>query len=407
MRLTFKSRILRLLIPASFCVLLGCPRPAIPPQPPMVLLCPADYPSFSDDLDYAGLAKSMESSLAYLRRLPPDRTMRFGPDAYRVDHLIRSITDFANLAASKPSPEQLDALIKEQFLVYRASGSDAAGAVLFTGYYEPLLPGSLVQSKSFSVAIHSRPSDLVDIDLSLFAPDLRGRRLTGRVADQRVVPYSDRSQIRQRKNFNAIAPPIAWLRDEVDLFILQIQGSGRIALPNGDTMNVRFDSSNGKPYRSVGRLLIDRGAIKPGDMSMQAIRDYLIRHPDQAEAIMDHNPRYIFFQKTKGGPFGALGEPLTPLRSIAVDRSLFPSAALAFIHTPAPVVSDSGTISRWGRFNGFVLAQDTGSAIKGPGRVDLFWGHGPKAEVAAGHLKHTGQLYFLVRKMSPSALKTD
>lgn len=408
MRSMFTAIGLRVAVLAVFAVLWGCPRPEMPPPlPPMVLLSPASYPHFTDDRDYAGLAEAIENSLAYLRRLPPQRTIAFGDHHYQVDHLMRSAVHFAELAASKPSADHLNALIKEHYLVYQAAGSDGAGTVLFTGYYEPLLSGSLEPSRTYPVPVHSRPSDLVDIDLSLFDPELRGRRITGRLTGRSVVPYSERSQIRLRDDFNAVAPPIAWLRDEVDLFILQIQGSGRIALPDGSDMSVRFDSSNGLPYRSIGRLLIDSGAIAPEDMSMQAIRDYLVRNPERATAVMDHNPRYIFFKKSSGGPYGALGEPLTPLRSIAVDPSLFPMASLAYIHTPLAVVAATGDILRWQPHSGFALAQDSGSAIKGPGRADLFWGHGQEAEIGAGHLKHPGRLYFLVRKPDVDFVEKD
>jgi membrane-bound lytic murein transglycosylase A len=243
----------------------------------------------------------------------------------------------------------------------------------------------------------------VEIDLSLFAPDLKDRRIIGQITGKTVVPYPDRARLRQVRRLNTIAPPIAWLRDEVDLFILQIQGSGKIAFTDGKILNAGFDGSNGCPYRSVGRLLIDQGKIKPKDMSMQAIRSYLRDHPGEAESIMNHNPRYIFFKKAQAGPFGALGQPLTAMRSIAVDRSLFPSAALAFITTEVPNVGLNGKILNRKNYAGFALAQDAGSAIKGPGRVDLFWGSGFQAEKSAGKLKNQGRLYFLVLKPDENA----
>ncbi|MFZ1982986.1 MAG: MltA domain-containing protein, partial [Desulfatitalea sp.] len=145
----------------------------------------------------------------------------------------------------------------------------------------------------------------------------------------------------------------------------------------------------------------DQGKISADRMSMQAIREYLLQNPAEAQAIMNHNPRYIFFRLADNGPVGALAVPLTPLRSIAVDRTLFPSASLAFISVPVPKVNDQGRIAQWEPLDGFVLAQDAGSAITGAGRVDLFWGFGPKAEMAAGNLKNEGRLYFLV--LDPAA----
>jgi membrane-bound lytic murein transglycosylase A len=362
---------------------------------PLNRLAPTDYPLFADDLNFEQLSDGIDMSLAYLRKLPVERQVAFGPDAYSVAHLIRSLEVFASIVKEKPSPELLRLKLAEKFWVYQAAGNDA-GNVLFTGYYEPLLEGREKPSAAFPVPVHSRPADLVEIDLTAFAPDLKGRRITGRYLKRTVVPYPDREQIRRQSDFDTIAPPIAWLRDEIDLFNLMVQGSGKVALENGVKLQIGFDTSNGHPYRSIGRLLIDQGKISADRMSMQAIRDYLVQHPDEALQIMNHNPRYIFFRKLPSGPLGALGVPLTPRRSLAVDRGLFPSAAPAFISVPLPQVDDRGVIRQWTPFSGFVLAQDAGSAITGPGRADLFWGNGLQAEVAAGHLKHPGRLYFLI-----------
>jgi membrane-bound lytic murein transglycosylase A len=378
------------------------PAPA-PPTPKAALekLAPGDYPHFSDDGDFHQLAHGIAMSLAYLRRLPPDQPIAFGTDSYSVAHIIRSLMVFDAIIRKRPTSEGLNQAIREHFRVYRSTGRPEEKDVLFTGYFEPLLRASRVPGPKFPVPVHARPSDLVDIDLGAFAADLKGRTITGKYTGRSVVPYPTRGAIRRQAGFNRIAPPVVWLRDETDLFILQVQGSGRIELEDGQQFNVLYDGSNGRPYRSVGRLLIDQGRIPADKMSMQAIRIYLRKHPRQAQTIMDQNPRYIFFKKAQEGPLGALGQMLTPLRSLAVDRSMLPSAALAFIVVPMPQVNRSGTIEKWAPYHGFALAQDAGSAIKGPGRIDLFMGAGPRAAVAAGHLKHTGALYFLV--LNPDA----
>ena len=342
-------------------------------------------------------------SLVYLRKRPSQQTVCFGPDTYTVAHLIRSLETFAAMIAGRPTAEQLDRMIDEHFLVYRASGHDETHQVLFTGYYEPMVRGSRTPSARFPIPINSRPDDLVEIDLSAFAPDLKGRRIVGRYTGRTVVPYPDREQIRRDASFDSKAAPIAWLQDEVDLFNLMVQGSGKVLLDDGVMLDVHFDASNGRAYRSIGRLLIEQGKISKDNMSMQAIRDYLKANPKEANAIMNHNPRYIFFRSIDQGPLGALGVSLTPNRSLAVDRTLFPMAALAFISLPTPRVDDQGHLDGWQSHHGFVLAQDTGSAIAGAGRADLFWGHGLQAETAAGHLKHDGRLYFLVLKPTLSA----
>ena len=388
------------------CILLGiggmlscAPIPTAIVEPPALeRLSPPNYPHFEDMGRYEMLGESISQSLSYLRKLPAQRTITFGPDHYTVAHLIRSLEDFRRLIQSMPSNRELNRVIRNRYRVYLAAGGNQANEVLFTGYYEPVLEGSRKASAQYPVPIHGRPADLVEIDLSLFAPDLAGRRIQGRYTNGSVLPYPTRGEIRGKDDFNTLAPPVAWLKDEVDLLTLQIQGSGRVQFKNGDVQRIQFDSSNGRPYRSIGRRLIDQGLIAAQDMSMPAIRSYLQQHPDQLADILDHNPRYIFFKKADGDPRGALGVPLTPMRSLAVDQGLFPSAALAFFSTRFPHVNDQGVIEHWESFSSFALAQDAGSAIKGPGRVDLFTGAGRKPETAAGHLKHPGRLHFLVLK---------
>ncbi len=385
-------------------LLAGCalkpPPVPVPPAPKAGLkrLALSQYPLFSDGGDVGPLQLSIHMSLAYLRRLPADRNIDFGADRYPVAHLIQSLETFSQIMGEAPSPEQLNQTIRDRFYVYQSVGRPQKMDVLFTGYYEPLLIAGLFKSPSFGTPVHSKPLDMVEIDLSPFSDDLKGRSIVGQYTGKTVVPYPTRRQIRQKVDFNATAPPIAWLRDEIDLLILQIQGSGRVKLADGTELHILYDGSNGRPYRSIGRLLIDQGRISPEQMSMQAIRAYLRKHPETAHDIMDHNPRYIFFRTAQQGPLGALEQPLTPMRSIAVDRTILPSAALAFIALPMPKVNARGKIEHWRPYHGFALAQDAGSAIKGPGRVDLFMGHGLQAEVGAGHLKHSGALYFLILK---------
>jgi len=390
------------LVIVAICI--SCaPKPVLR-EPALVCIPAGEQPQFVDDADYEQLARSIEMSLVYLRKRPPQKEVRFGADTYTVAHLIRSLERFADLIEDRPSPELLNRRIREHFLVYRAAGQGDTHQVLFTGYYEPILHGSLTRSDRFPVAVHSRPADLVEIDLSAFARDLKGRRIVGQYTGRTVIPYPDRQQIRQDAAFDQKATPIAWLRDDVDLFNLMVQGSGKIVLDDGEMFDVHFDASNGRAYRSIGRLLIVQDKISKDKMSMQAIRDYLKANPDEADAVMDHNPRYIFFHRIEQGPLGALGVSLTPNRSLAVDRQRFPMAALAFIALPTPRVDDEGRLDGWQSYHGFVLAQDTGSAITGAGRADLFWGHGARAETAAGHLKHDGRLYFLVLKPTEAGL---
>jgi membrane-bound lytic murein transglycosylase A len=294
--------------------------------------------------------------------------------------------------------------MEREFLWLRAAGSDVFGTVLFTGYYEPLLEGSLERTGPYQYPIYGRPPDLLEIDLGAFKESLRGKRIIGRLVGHRVVPYFSRAQIDGQGALNGRGLELLWLRDPVDLFFLHIQGSGQILLPNGRRIHVNYAGTNGRPYRSIGRILIDQGAIPREQMSMQAIKAYLKAHPEEMEEILFANPSYVFFRIVKEGPLGSLGVPVTPGRTIATDPRLFPRGGLAFIRARKPVTDGEGRILRWDRFSRFVLNQDSGGAIRGAGRVDLFCGSGPEAELTAGHLQHQGRLYFLLWKGSPTLM---
>ncbi len=356
------------------------------------------YPDFSDDLRYNGLEHSILKSLSYLQKIPADREFVFGQDRYNTDHMILSLQHFLDFIQSRPSAKDLKEFIQSNYRVYRSTGRDGWGEVLYTGYYEPHLRGSLIRAAEYQFPIYSQPPDLITIDLSLFNEKYTGQKIIGRYTDQTVVPYYERREIDTEGVLEGRAEVLAWVADPVDIFFLQIQGSGKVYLDNGEVINVHYQTTNGQPYRSIGRLLIDEEKIPAEEMSMQKIREYLQNHPEELNAVLNHNPSYVFFKIEPDGPLGNINVKLTPGRSIALDRHLFPPAALAFIQTEKPVVDSSGQIHSWQPFTRFALNQDTGGAILGPGRADLFWGNGPYAEIAAGHLKHTGELYFLVLK---------
>lgn len=264
----------------------------------------------------------------------------------------------------------------------------AAGEGLMTGYYEPEIRGATEPSADYRVPLHTRPADLVEVDLGLFASDLRGRRTAGKVRNGRLEPYPDRAAI-EAGNGSALL----WLADPVDRFFLQIQGSGRIVLPDGSIRRVGFDGQNGRAYVPIGRILADQGEIPREQVSMQSIRAWLeTAGPERAQALMDQNPSYVFFRDVPArpdqGPTGAQGVPLTPLRSIAVDRTEIPLGSPVWIVTKHPL---TGAPMRR-----LVMAQDTGGAIRGPARADLFWGWGEEAAHAAGPMKEPATLYVLV-----------
>jgi membrane-bound lytic murein transglycosylase A len=356
------------------------------------------YPDFSDDLIYDGLEHSILKSLSYLQKIPVDRQFVFGEDRYTTDHVIKSLQQFLNYIETKPSSKALKKFIASNYHIYRSVGRNGKGEVLYTGYYEPHLSGSLAKSEIYQIPIYTRPQDLITIDLSLFSEKYQGEKIIGRYTGQTVVPYYERSEIASKDVLAGNSEVLAWVQDPVEVFFLQIQGSGKVYLDNGEVINVHYHTTNGRPYRSIGKLLIDQKKISVEEMSMQKIREYLHNHPDEIDSVFNYNPSYVFFKIEPDGPLGNINVKLTPGRSIALDRRLFPPAALVFIKTEKPVVDGTGQIHRWRQFSRFAVHQDTGGAIRGPGRADIFWGNGPYAEIAAGHLKHTGELFFLILK---------
>lgn len=374
------------------------------PPPSLIRLDPDQYPRFSDDLFYDGIDQAVFQSLAYYNKLPANRTFDLAGDTYDVGHMIRSLELFLSYIQSDPSSNDLNAFIQEKFAVYRSTGKDLTNQVLFTGYYEPGLRGSLVKTDTYRFPVYTQPDDLVSINLRLFSDDEAFRRtIIGRhTEDNTVVPYYDRSQIGNGEILKAKSNVLAYVDNKIDLFFLEIQGSGIIYLDNGDTLRVHYHTKNGHPYRSIGSYLINSGKVMKEEMSMQKIRDYLNQHPEEIDEILNYNPSYVFFRPEEGGPYGCYSVEVTPERSIATDKRMFPACAMAFIVTEKPLIDGDGDIVEWLPFTRFVLNQDTGGAIKGPGRVDLFKGNGRYAEVSAGHMQHMGTLYFLVLKKDES-----
>jgi len=307
------------------------------------------------------------------------------------------------------------AFIQSRFQPHKVYGHDGDRDGLITGYYEPLLEGSRTRSKRYRYAIYGRPDDLLVVDLSSLYPDLGGRRLRGRLEGNRVVPYFSRQQI-----LNGQRPlkgkELLWVDDAVALFFLHIQGSGIVRLDDGTLLGVGYSDQNGHPYRAIGAALIAREEIAAEDISLQTIRDWLRDHPDEAEELMNSNPSYVFFEvreNVDAGPKGSLGVPLTAARSIAVDPKFIDLGLPVWMETTVPELNpelnkqshvDPAPLSR------LVFAQDTGGAINGAVRADLFWGRGQLAEEYAGRMKQPGRLYVLLprpEKDQPRVARAD
>jgi membrane-bound lytic murein transglycosylase A len=392
---------MRLLMALACCWLLGCRQPGVPggdapgPPPGLERIPPTDIPRATDDLALDGLGAALDNSIAYYSRVPPERRIRFGPDHYPVSHLLASCRRLKGLLAAGASTEVLNQQIHSAFRVYCVNGDPRSQPVLVTGYYEPLISGSRSRSQRFRFPVYGRPADMISVDLSQFGDRYQGR-IVGRRTGDTLVPFPDRHGIEIGGQLPRNTPILAWVDDRIDLFFLHIQGSGRIQLAEGGMMNILYHGTNGHPYRSIGKLLIDRGWIPREEMSMQTIRRYLAEHPDAVDEILAHNPSYVFFRTGEGGPFGSLGVPVTPGRSIATDHKVFPSGAPALMVTRIPVIDGDGNVDRWREVQRLVVNQDTGGAIRGGTRADLFFGAGNYAEIAAGHMQHPGQLFFFV-----------
>lgn len=376
----------------------GCPSkpPVVPPSSDILEIVPDDlWPSLVDDLDRASLEAASAPSVAYLERLPPGQTIEFGRFERTAEELARGVSRACEIIVASPSMRERTALLQNEFLLLRSVGRDDDGEVLFTGYYEPLLDARREPSEGFRHPVFVIPDDLVTVDLRDFGLTADNQRIVGRVDKQRLVPYFDRDDIDFDIALAAGTEVLGYVDDPVDVFFLHVQGSGTLVFPDGGRSRAGYAATNGRAYRSIGRLLIDDGLVSREDMSMQAIRAYLEDHPEDLRRVLAFNPSYVFFRSlpAEGGPLGCYGEPVTGGRSIATDRELFPAPVMAWINAMAPSL-DGGEkpVAR------FVLNQDTGGSIRGPGRVDLFFGQGDEAGEIAGRTKHLGELYFLLPK---------
>jgi membrane-bound lytic murein transglycosylase A len=381
--------------------LTACVRPPVKVIRPEDSLTPlTSWRSVSprDDQEFKDIAVAVRKSLEYYKKIPQDTVFLLGPDKESALDMAVTLQDFLLIVENDSlTYDQKVERIKKEFAVYRAVGSDGSGKVLFTGYYEPMLSCRLSADATFRFPLYRRPDDIIEVDLTQFGNDFPRSKLYGRLDNKKLVPYYSREEIDRKKVLAGKKLEILWCSDIVDIHFLQVQGSGKVDLGDGTIMSILYDGTNGWPYKGIGRYLIDTGAMTKENMSMQGIREYLRTHPEQLTSVLNKNPSYVFFRLATGPSIGSIGVPLTPGRSIATDSKLFPKGALGFIAAQKPVI-ENGAITAWVPFSRFVLNQDTGGAIKGAGRADVFFGYGADAELTAGNLQHEGELYFLVRK---------
>lgn len=365
----------------------------------LVKLEKKDLPRFSDDLDAGSLATAIGKSLHYFQKLPKDRVVHYGEDARTVGEETESLETFLKLIESGKLSGGLNQALLSQFDIYEPPSTEKKEEpVLFTGYYEPILEGSRERTDLFAYPLYQKPPDLLTLNLEDFHPSFQGKKLVGRIGNGTLLPYHDRGAIDGKAVLAGTGLELAWLADPIDLFFLHIQGSGKIRFRDGGLMNVNYAASNGRVYRSIGKKLIEEGILPKEEVNLESIKKFLREHPKERDRVLQYNESYVFFRQVAEGPVGSLSEPVTAGRSIATDSVLFPKGALAYIETSIPVLDEAGGLKGWKKISRFVLNQDTGGAIQGPGRVDLFFGSGDKAGKAAGFMNQRGRLYFLIKK---------
>jgi len=335
------------------------------------------------------LSPAVEKSLRYVRTRNPYRTAVCEPDlCVTWKELSETLELFYSLL---PDLDRDQGLLKHYFNFYAVNPD-----ILLTGYYEPLLRASPEPHEDYPYPVYSRPEDLHTLELSEFHPRWSGQSLVYRLEGQRVLPYYERREIDSQGVLKDRDLEIAWVEDAVDLFFLHIQGSGRLEYSGGHTEHVLYAGRNGRQYVALGRVMVEKGYLEPEEVSMQSIRAFLNENPEMKNELMALNPSYIFFQLSDSGPYGSIGQLLTPWVSVASDPSLVPWGSLLILNAKLPEYQGIKT-----RVSGPVLAQDTGGAIRGR-HLDLFCGFGDRAQNLAGMMKGRAEVYLMVRKHDPN-----
>ncbi len=375
------------------------------------------WPELADDLEFASLLKGLEDNVQKLNE-NPEAVMKFGPREISAKIYADALQELINAGKEDPSRSLFFEVLRAKFEAYEVYGRREWGEVFMTSYFEPVIEGALKRKGRFKEPLYGVPRDLIEIDVAsfmaarpnLWAADakvfeqrssyavLRGRVLKVEGQSPRVTAYYTRAEIAE-KGLNGVAPILAWV-DPIDAFFLEIQGSGVVRLEDGTELKVGYAAQNGHAYVAIGKFLLDR--IPKEKMSIQAIEAHLRSVPEaKARDLMNKNPSYVFFKKLKdreGQTF--FGTPLVEGRTIATDQAYFPKGALAFLEFEKPVFRSESDVEpvAWEKTKRFVLDQDTGGAIRGPDRLDLYWGRGPQAKQSAGVMKNYGRLLYFVPK---------
>lgn len=350
----------------------------------------SDLTGWTDD-NFDAVLPAFHQSCGKIDTLPGTRSLG-------ADKLAGTAADWKDICQEilllPTESDAIKAFLEANFVPFSVSNQGKTEG-LFTGYYEASLKGSLEKSEKYATPLYLRPDELVMVNLGRFRESLKGQRIAGLVKGGELLPFHDRTSI-EKGALEKRDLEIVWVDSAVDAFFLHIQGSGRIAMEDGSHVRVGYAAQNGHPYFAIGRTLIEEGHVPREKMSMQAIRDWLEKNPEKADDVMNQNASYIFFRELKtSGPIGAQGVELTPGRSLAVDRKWMPLGVPIWLQTEIvePSLPEPVPINR------LLVAQDTGGAIRGPVRGDVFWGHGSEAYERAGSMKSTGEYWIFLPKL--------
>ena len=392
---------LSFIVVASFLLLTACATGTISPTPPLTGPAEVVTPSPEKPLTKSIYKRAPWSALTGWANddlLPAWQAFLKSCTALSKQPVWKENCGIA-IALQKPDNTAVRNFFETQFTPYQIINTDSTEEGLITGYYEPLLKGSRKPSNRYRYPVYAAPDGLLTIELGAAYPELKDLRLRGRLNGRKVVPYYSRAEIMNNpKLLNGYE--LLWVEDEVELFFLHVQGSGRIVFDNGEVMKIGFSDQNGYPYNSIGKLLVQRGELPLEKASMQGIKQWGRQNPGKLAELLQQNARYVFFRELPSdlsGPIGALGVPLTAGRSIAIDPLSIPQGAPVFLATTWPNTNKP--------LNRLMVAQDVGSAIKGGIRADFFWGFGHEAGNQAGKMKQSGKMWVLLpRDYRPPAL---
>lgn len=355
------------------------------------LLKPAlwgDIDGFSEDDIVAAWPAWLQSCSTLINKTSKNKI----PNNQQSWQTVCSAANALGEANNPPSKREIQAYFAQHFNVYGTVNEDGSNVGLITGYYQPLLKGSRTKSSQYPHPLYKQPADLITVDLGEAYPELKNKRVRGKLKGNKLIPYPTRAEIETMPS-PLVGNELVWINDLIDGFFLQVQGSGLVQLDNGDSMHVGYADQNGQAYNSIGRVLIERGELTIDQAGMQGIKEWARNNPQKLRDLLNANPSYVFFRELPAGlsgPLGALGVPLTAERSVAIDPRYVPLGAPIFLSTTLP--NSNKPLKK------LVVAQDTGGAIKGGVRADYFWGAGEIAGKQAGSMKQSGKIWVLLPK---------